>query len=79
MTTFDEKINKELDKILRCSVDAFLIQTFPSYHTSIPDEFVEDLIEGVKESSDYENGNFNDCDISLEFQRKVLGRMGVCV
>ena len=68
---------EELEKgHLRQDVEIYIRELFPTYFDDLDNAFVEDVVQEVAETSAYEEGRYNDSDISLAFQRVALGRMG---
>lgn len=52
-------------------------RTFPSYHNSIPEGFLELVIEDVYSASAWqEEGRYSGDDVSLAIQRQVLIALG---
>ena len=56
--------------------EQYVRQLFPSYADKLDAAFVRDIVSDVMETSAYGEGCHSSMDISLGFQRVVLGRMG---
>ena len=85
---FDEKLfnaNREKDMVnsdnltesLAIDVRLYVEKMLPDYHSSMPEKFYADIIADVMETSDYENGYYNNADISLGYQRVTAVQLGV--
>ena len=69
-------MSKALRDELSKDVEIYVKNIFLSYARQLDDEFVGDIVKEVVETSGFYEGHYNDCDISLAFQRVTLGRMG---
>lgn len=68
---------EELKKLIRPDLENELQRMFPSYHNSIPESFLELVIEDVYSASAWqEEGRFSADDVSLAIQRQVLVALG---
>ena len=58
------------------SLEKVTTERFPSYHASLPEEFLAAIVQDVYETSGWrDEGVFTEDDISLAIQREVLRRM----
>ena len=68
---------EELKKIIQSDLENELQRMFPSYHNSIPESFLELVIEDVYSASAWqEEGRFSGDDVSLAIQRQILNALG---
>lgn len=68
-----KKREKELEAELKADVYRFVEKTMPTYHTSVREWFIVDIVDGVKETSGYEDNHcYNESDISLAFQKAII-------
>ena len=68
---------EELKKVIQPDLKNELQRMFPSYHNSIPESFLELVLEDVYSASAWqEEGRFSGDDISLAIQRQVLVTLG---
>ena len=68
---------EELKKVIQPDLKNELQRMFPSYHNSIPESFLELVIEDVYSASAWqEEGGSSGDDISLAIQRQILNALG---
>lgn len=65
-----------LSEQLDSDIKAYLHKVFGTYIASLDERFAADIREDVISASNFNHGDYNDDDISIAFQRVVLGRMG---
>lgn len=61
---------------LRQDVNNYILSVFSTYYFQLDEDFINDIVKDVIETSNFENGEYSASDISLAFQRVALGRMG---
>ena len=61
---------------LAVDVRLYVEKMLPEYHNRLPGQFYKSIIADVMETSDYENGYYNNADISLGFQRVIAAQFG---
>ena len=67
---------EQLKKVISPDLEDELRRMFPSYHNSIPENFLELVIEDVYSASAWqEEGKYSGDDISLAIQRLVLNAL----
>ena len=64
---------------VRNDVTDHLVKTISlDYCKRLPDEFIEEIVDDVIETSDYlNNGKYNDADIRYAFGRVLLKWLGI--
>lgn len=65
-----------LSEQLDSDIKAYIHKVFGTYIASLDERFAADIREGVISASNFNRGDYSDDDISIAFQRVVLGRMG---
>ena len=65
-----------LSEQLDSDIKAYIHKVFGTYIASLDERFAADIREDVISASNFNRGDYNDDDISIAFQRVVLGRMG---
>lgn len=65
-----------LSEQLDSDIKAYIHKVFGTYIASLDERFAADIREDVISASNFNRGDYSDDDISIAFQRVVLGRMG---
>lgn len=65
-----------LSEQLDSDIKAYIHKVFGTYIASLDERFAADIREDVISTSNFNRGDYSDDDISIAFQRVVLGRMG---
>lgn len=65
-----------LSEQLDSDIKAYIHKVFRTYIASLDERFAADIREDVISASNFNRGDYSDDDISIAFQRVVLGRMG---
>lgn len=65
-----------LSEQLDSDIKAYIHKVFGTYIASLDERFATDIREDVISASNFNRGDYSDDDISIAFQRVVLGRMG---
>lgn len=65
-----------LSEQLNSDIKAYIHKVFGTYIASLDERFAADIREDVISASNFNRGDYSDDDISIAFQRVVLGRMG---
>ena len=65
-----------LSEQLDSDIKACIHKVFGTYIASLDERFAADIREDVISASNFNRGDYSDDDISIAFQRVVLGRMG---
>lgn len=60
---------------LRHDINNYILSIFSTYYLQLDEDFINDIVKDVIETSNFENGEYSASDISLAFQRVALGRM----
>lgn len=65
-----------LSEQLDSDIKAYIHKVFGTYIASLDERFAADIREDIISASNFNRGDYSDDDISIAFQRVVLGRMG---
>lgn len=71
-----KQMSISLSEQLSSDIKAYLHKVFGTYISNLDERFAADIREDVIHASNFNHGDYSDDDISIAFQRVVLGRMG---
>lgn len=63
-------------KKLKKDIISYIMGIYGTYFSSLDDDFINDIVRDIVETSNIDNGEYSVEDISIAFQRVSLGRMG---